>query len=271
MNISPKKIEHIINKINETSAQYDTRETYHKIFTLVDFTTLATTDNTETVTAFINRANQFQQKYGLSVAAVCVFPNFISLSKQVLSDTSVKIAGVSAAFPTSQSFAEVKILETKIAIDAGADEIDVVMNIGKLQTNEYNVISEEIKTLKSICGKKHLKVILETSLLPDLQTVETAGTLALKAGADFIKTSTGKNGSTASLDAFIVMCHCVKNFYTQTGQKRGIKPAGGISTGSQALHYYLAVKFILGNDWLKPDLFRIGASSLINDLEKKMS
>lgn len=246
-----------------------TRNNFRKIFSFIDYTTLGTGDNHKSVSALVKKANQFPEKHNdLNVAAICVFPNFIRTVKTNLKNKDVKIASVSAAFPFSQSFREVKLLETKMAIDAGADEIDIVMPIGMLFGEQYNEIEDEIKEIKGICGNKHLKVILETAILKKAEIIKRACDISIKAGADFIKTSTGKNGSTASLDAFYIMCLEAKNFFLATGIKTGIKAAGGISTANEALKYFLIVEHVLGEDWLNKDLFRIGASSLIADLEK---
>ncbi len=201
-----------------------------------------------------------------NVAAVCVYPNFVSYVKEHLQVENVGIASVSAGFPAAQTFMDVKELESKMAIEDGADEIDIVLSIGQFLSGNYSVVSDEISTIKSIIGDKHLKVILETGALIDPLKIWEASLVSMHAGADFIKTSTGKLQPAATVDAAVVMCEAIKHFYKKTNKKIGFKAAGGISTSVSAAVYYTVVEEILGKEWLNSSLFRIGASSLLNNL-----
>lgn len=201
-----------------------------------------------------------------SVAAVCVYPNMIKVAKNVLKNSKVKVAAVSTAFPSGMSDKKIKISETKWAVSEGADEIDMVISRGKFLSGEYNYVFDEIAEVKSACGKAHLKVILETGELDTLDNVRKASDIAIHAGADFIKTSTGKIQPAATLPVTLVMLEAIRDYYYETGKKIGMKPAGGIATSKLAIQYLVVLRETLGNDWLTPDLFRFGASSLANDL-----
>ncbi|HLG35803.1 MAG TPA: deoxyribose-phosphate aldolase [Bacteroidia bacterium] len=201
-----------------------------------------------------------------SVAAVCVYPNMIRTAKNVLKNSSVKVAAVSTAFPSGMSDKKIKISEAKWAVKEGADEIDMVISRGKFLAGEYNYVFDEIVEVKSACGKAHLKVILETGELDTLDNVRKASDIAIHAGADFIKTSTGKVQPAATLPVTLVMLEAIRDYYYDTGKKIGMKPAGGIATSKLAIQYLVVLRETLGNDWLTPDLFRFGASSLANDI-----
>lgn len=201
-----------------------------------------------------------------SVAAVCVYPNLVRVAKNALKNSNVKVAAVATAFPSGMSSRKVKIEETRWAVNEGADEIDMVISRGKFLSGEYNAVFDEIASVKEACGQAHLKVILETGELCTLDNVRFASDLAMQAGADFIKTSTGKIQPAATLPVTLVMLEAIRDFYYATGKKVGMKPAGGISTAKLALQYLVVLRETLGNDWLTPDLFRFGASSLANDL-----
>jgi len=200
------------------------------------------------------------------VAAVCVYPNMIRVAKNALKNSSVKVAAVSTAFPSGMSDKKIKISETKWAVSEGADEIDMVISRGKFLSGEYNFVFDEIAEVKTACGKVHLKVILETGELDTLDNVRKASDIAIHAGADFIKTSTGKIQPAATLPVTLVMLEAIRDYYYDTGKKIGMKPAGGIATSKLAIQYLVVLRETLGNDWLTPDLFRFGASSLANDL-----
>ena len=201
-----------------------------------------------------------------SVAAVCVYPNMVAIAKKALAGTKIKVAAVATAFPSGMSTRDVKLRETKYAVNQGADEIDMVISRGHFLAGEYNYVFDEIAAVKEACGEAHLKVILETGELSTLDNVRKASDLAMHAGADFIKTSTGKIQPAATLPVTLVMLEAIRDFYYSEGKKIGMKPAGGISTAKLALQYLVMVRETLGEAWLSPDYFRFGASSLANDL-----
>jgi deoxyribose-phosphate aldolase len=201
-----------------------------------------------------------------SVAAVCVYPNMVRYAKAALTGTNVKVAAVSTAFPSGMSAKDVKIRETKYAVGEGADEIDMVISRGKFLAGEYNYVYDEIAAVKEACGTAHLKVILETGELSTLDNVRKASDIAMHAGADFIKTSTGKIQPAATLPVTLVMLEAIRDFYYAQGRRVGMKPAGGIATSKLALQYLVMLRETLGESWLSPDWFRFGASSLANDV-----
>lgn len=201
-----------------------------------------------------------------SVAAVCVYPSLVAAAKDAVRGSSVKVASVATAFPSGLSSLGVKLADTQAAIDAGADEIDMVIDRGAFLSGKEDVVFDQIAAVKRVCGDVHLKVILETGELGTYDNIRRASDLALAAGADFIKTSTGKIGVSATLPTALLMCEAIRDFHRATGQRRGLKVAGGVRTTKQALSYLVVVKETLGEPWLSPELFRIGASSLLDDL-----
>ncbi|MGA7746682.1 MAG: deoxyribose-phosphate aldolase [Candidatus Aquilonibacter sp.] len=201
-----------------------------------------------------------------SVAAVCVYPNLVPVAKQALSGTSVKVASVATAFPSGLSSLEVKLADTAAALESGADEIDMVIDRGAFLSGDEGAVFAEIGAVKQLCGNAHLKVILETGELGTYDNIRRASDLALEAGADVIKTSTGKVGTNATFPTALVMCEAIRDFARRTGERRGLKVAGGVRNTKQALTYLVIVKETLGDAWLTPDRFRIGASSLLDDL-----
>lgn len=201
-----------------------------------------------------------------SVAAVCVYPNLVRVAKEALSNSGVKVAAVATAFPSGMSTRKVKIEETKYAVNEGADEIDMVISRGHFLAGEYNYVSDEIAAVKEACGKVHLKVILETGELSTLDNVRLASDIAMYAGADFIKTSTGKVQPAATLPVTLVMFEAIRDFYYKEGKMIGMKPAGGISTAKLAIQYLVVLRETLGEAWMNADYFRFGASSLANDV-----
>lgn len=201
-----------------------------------------------------------------SVAAVCVYPNLVAVAKDALAGSSVKVASVATAFPSGLSSLAVKLADTASALEGGADEIDMVIDRGAFLSGRFATVYEEIAAVKKLCGSVHLKVILETGELGTYETIRSASDLALEAGADMIKTSTGKTGTSATYPAALAMCDALRAFFRRTGERRGLKVAGGVRTTKQALTYLVIVKETLGDAWLSPDLFRIGASSLLDDL-----
>lgn len=243
-------------------------EVYKFLFNTIDLTTLKATDSPQSVAAFTERVNAFDEEHPelKNVAAICVYPNFAQVVRAVLEVSDVDIACVSGAFPSSQSFAEVKIAETALAVDGGADEIDIVLNVGNFLDGDYEEVCDEISEQKEACRNARLKVILETGALKTAANIKAASVLALYSGADFLKTSTGKEYPGASLEATYVMAHAIKEYYEKTGRMVGFKAAGGVSTTEDAVKYYTLVKEILGEKWLTNEYFRIGASRLANNL-----
>lgn len=215
---------------------------------------------------FTEKVNKFDNDFPdlKNVAAICVYPNFAEVVKNTLDVDGINIACVSAGFPSSQTFIEVKIAETAMALMEGADEIDIVISIGKFLSGDYETMCEEIQELKDTCKERHLKVILETGALKTASNIKKASILSMYSGADFIKTSTGKQQPAATPEAAYVMCEAIKEYYEKTGNKIGFKPAGGINTVNDALIYYTIVKEILGEEWLNNKLFRLGTSRLAN-------
>ena len=201
-----------------------------------------------------------------SVAAVCVYPNLVAAAKEALAGTSVKVASVATAFPSGLSSLDVRLADTRAAIDAGADEIDMVIDRGAVLAGRYQQVFDEIVAVKRLCGDVHLKVILETGELGSYDNVRRASDLALEAGADVIKTSTGKVGTNATFPVAVTMCEAIRDYARRTGRRAGLKVAGGVRTTKQALTYLVIVKETLGEEWLEPGMFRIGASSLLDDL-----
>ena len=236
---------------------------------MIDLTTLEGADTDEKVKQLCFKAHHLHDEMpGLpTTAAVCVYPNFVKLAVNELKGTGVKVASVATAFPSGQSSAEIKLLDTKMAVDGGADEVDMVISRGKFHSGEYNFVFDEIAMIKEACGKNvRLKVILETGEIGTLDKVRQASDIAMHAGADFIKTSTGKIKPAATLPVTLVMLEAIRDYYYKTGIMIGMKPAGGISNSKLALHYLLMVKETLGGKWLTNEYFRFGASSLANDV-----
>ena len=256
------------NIVRENYEKYNTVEVYKQLFNCIDLTTLRTEDNTTTVANFTKRVNAFDEEYGdmPNVAAICVYPNYAGTVRMNLDVSGVNIAAVSGGFPSSQTFTEVKVAETMLAVKDGADEIDIVINVGDMLGGNYEEMCDEIAELKSACGEAHLKVILETGALKTASMIKKASLLSIYAGADFIKTSTGKQEPAATLEAAYVMCQAIKEYYDKTGVMIGFKPAGGISTTADAVKYYCIVADVLGEEWLNNRYFRIGASRLANNL-----
>jgi len=236
---------------------------------MIDLTTLEGADTDEKVKQLCFKAHHLHDDIpGLpTTAAVCVYPNFVKLAVNELKGTGVKVASVATAFPSGQSSAEIKLLDVKMAVDNGADEVDMVISRGKFHSGEYNFVFDEIAMIKEACGKNiRLKVILETGEIGTLDKVRQASDIAMYAGADFIKTSTGKIKPAATLPVTLVMLEAIRDYYYKTGIMIGMKPAGGISTSKLALQYLIMVKETLGGKWLTNEYFRFGASSLANDV-----
>jgi len=270
--VNQEKIRQNSQELIENSKKELSVENLKLIMSLIDLTTLNVTDNEEVVTEMCNKVEGFQDVFPKipNVAAICVYPSLISVVRSAISKPDFGIASVGAGFPASQTFPEIKIQEVKLAVESGANEIDIVLSVGKFLAGKFNDVYDEIVGLKSAAGSAKLKVILETGALPDYDAIRKASVLAMAAGADFIKTSTGKINPAATPEAFLVMVNAISDFYKETGKSIGIKPAGGISTAEDALIYFNIVKGVLGKDWLNNKLFRIGASRLTNNLLYKI-
>ncbi|WP_455591785.1 deoxyribose-phosphate aldolase [Bacteroides sp.] len=252
--------------IEKKVAENNTEEVKKFLFNCIDLTTLNTTDSDMSVMSFTDKVNKFDNEYPdlKNVAAICVYPNFAQVVKDTLEVENVKIACVSGGFPSSQTFAEIKVAETALALADGANEIDIVISVGAFLSGDYETMCEEIMEIKEACKDNHLKVILETGALKTASNIKMASILSMYSGADFIKTSTGKQQPAATPEAAYVMCQAIKEYHAETGRKIGFKPAGGINTVHDALVYYTIVKEILGKEWLNNELFRLGTSRLAN-------
>ncbi|WP_057058569.1 deoxyribose-phosphate aldolase [Bacteroides fragilis] len=252
--------------IEKKVPENNTEEVKKFLFNCIDLTTLNTTDSDESVMRFTEKVNRFDDEFPdlKNVAAICVYPNFAQVVKDTLEVEGINIACVSGGFPSSQTFTEVKIAETAMALADGADEIDIVIPVGAFLSGDYETMCEEIMELKETCKEHHLKVILETGALKTASNIKKASILSMYSGADFIKTSTGKQQPAATPEAAYVMCQAIKEYYEQTGNKVGFKPAGGINTVNDALIYYTIAKEVLGKEWLSNELFRLGTSRLAN-------
>ena len=262
-----------LEKISEKLPELRKPEVYTKIFNCIDLTTLNTTDSQNSVTAFIKSVNDFDNEYPQfpNVAAVCVFSNFAGVVRSTLEVTGVNIAVVAGGFPSGQTFTEVKVADVALAVSEGADEVDVVLNLGMLLDGTYEELCDELIEVKHAAKEAHMKVIIESGALKTPELIRNASILAMYSDADFIKTSTGKVYEGASPEAAYVMCRCIKEYYEKTGRKVGFKAAGGVRSADDALIYYAIVKEVLGEEWLDKSLFRIGASSLANSILAKMT
>ena len=240
---------------------------YSKLLNFIDLTSLNTEDAPDTITELVKKINEFDDNFDIlpHPAGICVYPSFVSTVKDTLQE-DLEIVSVAGVFPHSQTFIEVKIAEVSMALLEGATEIDVVIPVGNILSGNLEDAYNEISEIKAACREAKLKVILETGLLKNVETIKKAALVAMVAGADFIKTSTGKGPKGASLEAVYVMCDAIKEFNSKNGSKVGIKIAGGVSETEDAVKYYTLVQNRLGEDWLTPDLFRIGASRLVNNL-----
>lgn len=252
--------------IEKKVPENDTLEVKKFLMGSVELTTLKTTDSEESVLAFTEKVNKFEDAYPElpHVATICVYPCFAKIVSQSLEVEGVEVACVSGSFPSSQALIEIKTVETALALKDGATEIDIVMSVGKYLSGDYETLCDEISELKAICGDHKMKVILETGLLPSASDIKKASLLAMYAGADYIKTSTGKEKPAATPEATYVMCQAIKEYYDKTGIQIGFKPAGGLNTVHDALVYYTIVKEVLGEKWLTNQWLRLGTSRLAN-------
>ena len=238
------------------------------VLSMIDLTTLEGKDSPGKVKQLCYKAAHLHDQFPNvpSVAAICVYPTMVPIAKETLEGTNINVASVATAFPSGMTSLEYKLEEVKMVVTAGADEVDMVVSRGKFLQGEYNYVADEIAQVKEACGEAHLKVILETGELVTLDNVRLASDIAMEAGADFIKTSTGKVSPAATPPVVLVMLEAIRDYYKKTGKKIGMKPAGGISKSKLAIQYLVMVKETLGLDWLNADLFRFGASSLANDV-----
>ena len=254
----------IAEKVHEN----DTPEAKRFLMGSIELTSLKTTDSDESILALTERVNQFEDSYPdlPHVATICVYPCFAKTVSQSLEVEGVEIACVSGSFPSSQTFPEVKVAETALALGDGATEIDIVMPVGKFLSGDYEGLCDEISELKDVCGERKMKVILETGCLKTAENIKKASLLAMYAGADYIKTSTGKLEPAATPEAAYVMCQAIREYYNETGIQVGFKPAGGLNSVTDALIYYTIVKEVLGETWLTNQWLRLGTSRLANML-----
>lgn len=257
-----------VAKILEKTSEYNTPEVHRFLLGSIDLTTLSTEDSELSVARFTQRVNDFDNDYPQypHVAAICVYSNFAEVVKNNLDVAGVDVCVVAAGFPSSQTFQAVKVADVALAREAGANEIDIVLNVGAFLDGNYEDLCDEIIELKHTAKGAKLKVILETGCLKTAENIRAASLLAMYSDADFIKTSTGKIYSGASLEAAYVMCQCIREYYQTSGRKVGFKAAGGVRTTEDAVAYYTIVKEVLGDEWLDADHFRIGASSLANNI-----
>lgn len=266
--VDDEKVKSEVEKILAGVGEFDTTEVRRFLLSSIDLTTLSTEDNETSVTAFTRRVNDFEDQYPQypHVAAICVYSNFAEVVKTNLDVEGVDVCVVAGCFPSSQTFQAVKVADVAMAVEAGADEVDIVLNVGNFLDKNYEDVCDEIIELKHAARHARLKVILETGCLKSAELIRNASLLAMYSEADFIKTSTGKIYSGASPEAAYVMCQCIKEYYQTSGRKVGFKAAGGVRTTEDALGYYAIVKNVLGDEWLNNDLFRLGASSLANNV-----
>ena len=258
-----------VAKIKMAANRNGNVEVYKFCYSAIDLTTLSCNDSRESVQAFVRKAVDFYEKYPNipNVASICVYPAFVETVGLAVDGTPMRITSVGGGFPASQTFLEVKMLEVAMAVENGADEVDIVLNVGKMLTGAYDEAANEVEMIRSeMDADVILKVIIESGALKTPELIRKASLISMAAGADFVKTSTGKIDVAATPEAAVVMCQAIKDFYNQTGRKVGFKAAGGVKTPQDAALYYTIVEQILGEEWLTTDLFRIGASSAANNL-----
>ncbi len=263
---------HVASILERHEKENFTPDVLKRIHGFIDLTSLTSIDTKESIWKLADRVNDFEgtRPDVPNVAAICTYPLFVETVKQALTAQDVKIASVAGGFPSSQTFTEVKIAETAMAVMSGAEEIDIVMNLGYFLEENYEEPAEEIQEIKDSCREGKLKVILETGALQTPDNIQKAAILAMYSGADFIKTSTGKGYQGATPEAVYTMCKAIKKYHDITGGRVGIKVSGGVRTAEDAVRYYTIVKEVLGDNWLNKDLFRIGASSLVEDIERRL-
>lgn len=267
-------VEERVERLSHRSIKKDSKVRALKLaLSMIDLTTLDGKDTPGKVSQLCYKARHLCDALpGLpTVAAVCVYPDFVRIAKAALAGSGIKVASVATFFPSGHGTMEAKVEETKRAVGEGADEIDMVISRGRFLAGDYNFTYDEVATIKAACGEAHLKVILETGELHTLDNVRRASDISMYAGGDFIKTSTGKVTPAATLPVTLVMLEAIRDFYYATGKKIGMKPAGGIATAKLALQYLVVVRETLGKAWLNPDMFRFGASKLANDIVMQLA
>ena len=267
--MTAEAVDREVARISAAAARNRTPEVYKFCYSTIDLTTLSCNDSVTSVTEFARKAAAFYQAYPHipNVASICVYPAFVETVGLAVDGTPMRITSVGGGFPASQTFLEVKALEVAMAVENGADEIDIVLNVGRMLTGEYDEAANEVEMLRQECSEDVvLKVIIESGALKTPELIRKASLLSMFAGADFVKTSTGKIDVAATPEAAVVMCQAIRDYYAKTGRKVGFKAAGGVRTAEDAALYYTIVEEILGKEWLTPELFRIGASSVANAL-----
>lgn len=266
---SAEQVDREVARIREASKRNCNKETYKLCLSTIDLTTLLCTDSAKSVTEFAAKAAKFYKDYPhlTNVASICVYPSFVETVGLAVDGTPMRITSVAAGFPASQTFLEVKALEVAMAVENGADEVDIVLNVGRMLSGEYNEAASEVEVIRTEMDEDViLKVIIESGALTTPELIRKASLLSMFAGADFVKTSTGKIDVAATPEAAVVMCQAIRDYHDKTGRKVGFKAAGGVRTAEDAALYYTIVEEILGPEWLSVELFRIGASSAANNL-----
>lgn len=273
LEVDEQTVKSAVERIRKDAEKENVKAVWEKILSCIDLTSLKPTDSDESILDMVEKINRFWGEHPEvpSPAAVCVYPCFAGLVSKSLELDGTGVACVAGGFPSSLTFTEMKIAEVSLAIHEGADEIDIVQPAGRFLSGEYEYIADETDEIKEVCGEHTLKVIIECGALGNLSNIKKASVLAMYSGADFIKTSTGKEVSGASPEAFYCMCKAIREYADETDRKVGIKAAGGISTIEDAVLYYTIAKKVLGSEWLEPDKFRIGASRLTGKLIEKIS
>ena len=264
--MSEAQVAEEMDRIRKAAVRNHTPEVYKLCYSAVDLTTLSCTDSVESVTEFAGKAVKFYRQFPHlpNVASICIYPPFVETVGVVVDGTDMRITSVAGGFPSSQTFLEVKVLEVAMAVENGADEIDMVINLSMVKDGE---VANEVEVIRAeMSPEVVLKVIIESGALKTPDLIRKASLLSMFAGADFVKTSTGKIDVSATPEAAVVMCQAIRDYYRKTGRKVGFKPAGGVRSAEDAALYYTIVEEILGKEWLTPELFRIGASSAANNL-----
>ena len=267
--MSEEQVAEVVAQAKAAAAKNENVEVYKFCLSAIDLTTLTCNDSVESVTEFAKKTVTFSEAYPdvPNVASICVYPSFVETVGLAIDGTPMRITSVGGGFPASQTFLEVKMLEVAMAVENGADEVDIVLNVGKMLTGAYDEAANEVEMIRSeMDADVILKVIIESGALKTPELIRKASLISMAAGADFVKTSTGKIDIAATPEAAVVMCQAIKDFYDKTGTKVGFKAAGGVKTPQDAALYYTIVEQILGEEWLTTELFRIGASSAANNL-----
>lgn len=264
-----ERVDAEVARIREIAARNHNAEVYKFCYSAIDLTTLSCNDSATSVTEFARKAAAFYERYPQipNVASICVYPAFVETVGVAVDGTPMRITSVAGGFPAAQTFLEVKALEVAMAVENGADEVDIVLNVGRMLTGEYNEAANEVEVIRSEMDSDIvLKVIIESGALKTPGLIRKASLLSMLAGADFVKTSTGKIDVAATPEAALTMCQAIRDYYEKTGRKVGFKAAGGVRTAEDAALYYTIVEEVLGKEWLTTDLFRIGASSAANNI-----